>query len=353
MDKLFGTQVAIKHFYRLFHSFRDTLRILKEITILSKLHHPCIAELYHVIPPENPESFLSFQIVMEYLPTDLRKLINSGTILSIAQVKSFMYQLLCGLNYMHSAGVVHRDIKPGNLLVSDDYHLKICDFNLATTISATLESAPDCPEKIEVRLDNPLTEHVATRWYRAPELILISPFYDGKVDVWGAGCVFGELLGTLLDSKWKGPLFPGGSCYPLSSLNEYSQEKCDENDEMVTILKFIGSPSGADLAFIDDQRKYQYMRNFPQYSPISTEKIFPGAGKEAIDLLKKMIEFNPDKRISVEEALAHNFFKGVRNCKIEKGMVKVIDLELEQAKLCTNEGLRREIVKRVELINKQ
>ena len=115
---------------------------------------------------------------------DLAAIIRSGQPLTDAHFQSFIYQILCGLKYIHSANVLHRDLKPGNLLVNADCELKICDFGLA-------------------RIQDPqMTGYVSTRYYRAPEIMLTWQKYDVEVDIWSAGCIFAEML----EGK---PLFPG------------------------------------------------------------------------------------------------------------------------------------------------
>lgn len=122
---------------------------------------------------------------MEPMEADLHQIVRSGQPLSNLHVQFFLYQLLRGMKYIHSANVIHRDLKPGNLLVNSDCELKICDFGLARGFKAVGE-VPD-----EARL----TEYVATRWYRAPEIMLSNRRYTTAIDVWSIGCILAELLG--------------------------------------------------------------------------------------------------------------------------------------------------------------
>jgi serine/threonine protein kinase len=128
---------------------------------------------------------------MELLETDLSSIVKSPQPLSDDHCQFFMYQLLRGMKYMHSAKILHRDLKPRNLLVNSNCDLKICDFGLARA------NLPD----MRVRAAQ-MTDYVATRWYRAPEVLLSFKKYTSAMDVWSAGCIFGELL-------LRKPLLPG------------------------------------------------------------------------------------------------------------------------------------------------
>ncbi len=157
-----------------------------------------------------------------------------------------------------------------------------------------------------------LTKHVVTRWYRAPELILIQP-YSTAVDIWSIGCIFAELLSMQEESvpgyEDRVPIFPGGSCYPLSGDIESSNAN-ERLDQLSVILGVIGTPPPEDIASIGNANEYiKTLRKSPSKD---IESLYPAADKEAIDLLKIMLQFNPQKRCTAEEALEHNFFKEIR-----------------------------------------
>src|SRR3981189_3241715 len=130
-------------------------------------------------------NFDSVSLYIELLEGDLHAIIRSGQPLTDAHYQSFIYQILVGLKYIHSANVLHRDLKPGNLLVNADCELKICDFGLARGFSIDPE-----------RNAGFLTEYVATRWYRAPEIMLSFQSYTKAIDIWSVGCILAELLGS-------------------------------------------------------------------------------------------------------------------------------------------------------------
>lgn len=177
-----------------------------------------------------------------------------------------------------------------------------------------------------------LTGHVVTRWYRAPEIILLEKDYGPAVDMWSVGCIFAELLGmmkesapTYLDRK---PLFPGKSCFPLSPDKSVKEERkgfpFSKNDQLCMIFDVIGTPNEDDKCFVTDAKALEYLEAFPPKTRLDLSTMYPGAGADALDLLNKMLVFNPYFRISVEEALNHPFFKRVK--KLEKEVMAPHDI---------------------------
>ena len=162
-----------------------------------------------------------------------------------------------------------------------------------------------------------LTKHVVTRWYRAPELILIQP-YTSAVDIWSLGCILAELLsmqeGSVPGYEDRTPLFPGGTCYPLSG--EGANIKSDERlDQLSVIFGVIGTPSPQDIAAIG--KANEYIKTLGTIQPKPLESLYPAADPAALDLLKQMLKFNPRRRCTAEEALEHDFFKNVRRKEME------------------------------------
>ncbi|XP_050745771.1 mitogen-activated protein kinase ERK-A isoform X7 [Drosophila biarmipes] len=186
----------------------------------------------------------------------------------------FLYQILRGVKYIHSANVLHRDLKPSNLLLNKTCDLKICDFGLARIAD---------PEHDHTGF---LTEYVATRWYRAPEIMLNSKGYTKSIDIWSVGCILAEMLSNR-------PIFPGK--HYLDQLNH--------------ILGVLGSPSREDLECIINEKARNYLESLPFKPNVPWTRLFPTADALALDLLGKMLTFNPHKRIPVEEALAHPYLE--------------------------------------------
>ena len=168
------------------------------------------------------------------------------------------------------------------------------------------------PEKMS--LGRQLTKHVVTRWYRAPELILIQP-YTTAVDIWSLGCIFAELLGmqreSIPDFEDRTPLFPGGKCYPLSG-DADTEERLDQ---LSVIFGVIGTPSKEDIDEVG--KAEEYIKTLGDLKPKKLENLYPAADPAALDLLRQMLKFNPKHRCTASEALAHDFFKGIRRPEME------------------------------------
>ena len=204
-DKKSGEVLALKKIFDAFQHSTDAQRTYREIVFLHELNHPNIIKLSNVIKADNEKDLY---LVFEYMEADLHNAIGQK-ILKDAHNRYILYQIVKGLKFMHSAEVIHRDLKPSNLLLNSDCHLKICDFGLARSLAV---------DRNDVK-DNVLTEEVATRWYRAPEVLLGSNFYDKSADIWSVGCILAEIL----IGK---PIFPGNS-----TLNQLER-----------ILSFTGKP---------------------------------------------------------------------------------------------------------------
>jgi mitogen-activated protein kinase 1/3 len=165
-------------------------------------------------------------------------------------------------------------------------------------------------------LTRQLTKHVVTRWYRAPELILIQP-YTSAVDIWSVGCILAELLsmqeGNVAGYQDRQPLFPGGTCYPLSGDGEL--KKSEKLDQLSVIFRVIGTPPKEDLEALG--RANDYIESLGEVKGKSLKAMYPAADPAAIDLLGQMLQFNPRKRCTAEQALEHRFFKDIRRADLE------------------------------------
>lgn len=210
------------------------------------------------------------------METDLHRVIRTQE-LSDDHCQYFVYQTLRAVKALHSAEVLHRDLKPSNLLLNANCDLKVCDFGLARY------AVPD-PENTA---DSFLTEYVATRWYRAPEIMLTFRQYSKAIDVWSVGCILAEMLSGK-------PLFPGK----------------DYHHQLQLIFEVLGTPSKDDIARISSSRAREYIRSMQfrqrqDWPTVLGKRISP----EAEDLLNKLLAFNPSTRITVEEALDHPYLE--------------------------------------------
>ncbi len=380
-----GVRVAIKREENVFGDLLDCKRILREIKLLRHLSHRNIVRLIDVRTSSAPD-YDALLLILELEASDVKKLLKSSEYIDPDEVKLIIYELLKAVKYLHSAGVLHRDIKPGNVLLTSDKRPKICDFGLARGGIDTEQLPVRCEKrkKPRVEVDGPhwervnsgvfesentgegtaanlmededgeeeeedksmpevtapkqsLTSYVVTRWYRAPEVILCKSDYGVGVDVWAVGCIFAELLlmlnHAILPADRK-PLFPGSSCYPYSpSKHEKLKGGLStlETDQLNVILGVLGTPSEEDCAFIKDPDKVALLREL-HGSKLDFQKRFPQAEPEAIDLMRGMLQFNPYRRAKVDDCLRHPYFGAVRNVESETVSDRVIQFEFENEK---------------------
>jgi mitogen-activated protein kinase 1/3 len=297
-------------------------------------------------------------LVFEYMDTDLQKIFRSSQFMSGDHVKFILYQILVGLKYLHSANVIHRDLKPANILIScSDCTIKIADFGLARVVQSDIVAndppresfaaisddvltgtAFDADSGGDIRpptLRHTMTKHVVTRWYRAPEVICSLP-YDGAVDVWSVGCIFGELLGmeseNCRDPQMRDPLFPGESCGELSGDGRRGGlHRRRGKEQLDLILQVIGTPPESELAHLDTETRDYILSTRPRNDAVDLASRYPSATDATIRLLKSMLCFFPGDRISIDQALASPYLESVRNITFEttSGSPMSSDIETE------------------------
>ncbi|SCV04053.1 LAMI_0H13058g1_1 [Lachancea mirantina] len=285
------------------------LRTLREIKLLRQFQHENIVSIFDIQRPASFALFNEVYIIQELMDTDLHRVLTTQT-LSDDHVQYFLYQTLRALKSLHAAGVIHRDLKPSNLLVNANCDLKVCDFGLARIAprSAGNDSVTDDEDHPDPAAAGAnMTEYVATRWYRAPEVMLTAAEYTTAMDIWSCGCILAELL-------LRKPLFPGK----------------DYRHQLVLIFQVLGSPSTEkELRCVRSNRARRYLASLPQYPRVDLAQVCRGAPAEAIDLLQQMLVFDPFARITAAEALEHPYLAAYHDPADEPGAVMLDPREFQ------------------------
>jgi len=282
VDLKTAKQCAVKKIENIFEHRSLAKRTLRELKLLRFFRHENVMAVERVMRPR--KSFNNVYFVSELMETDLACVIRSPQELTDEHCQFFIYQVLRGLKYIHSANVMHRDLKPRNLLVNSNCDLKICDFGLARVDE--LDNNDRCV----------MSNYIATRWYRAPEVILSRKKYTKKVDMWAVGCILAELLG-------RKPLFPG----------------IDSFHQIKLIVGVLGTPPT-----LKDKESREFIAKLPKKKKTPFNKLFPTASATACDLLEKLLAFEPEDRIGVEEALRHPYLEEL-HCEEDEPICDTLD----------------------------
>jgi cyclin-dependent kinase len=241
---------------------------IREISLLKELKDDNIVRLLDIVHADQ-----KLYLVFEFLDVDLKRYIENGnrsrTPIQLDMVKKFMHQLNSGLLYCHSHRILHRDLKPQNLLIDKRNNLKLADFGLARAFGIPMRT---------------YTHEVVTLWYRAPEVLLGSRHYSTAVDMWSVGCIFAEMV---LQGH---PLFPGDS----------------EIDQIFKIFQILGTPN--EEVWQGVSKLPDYKATFPQWSRQDVAHIIPALDEVGLDILKRTLTYDSAKRISAKRALVHPYF---------------------------------------------
>uniref|UniRef100_A0A8C7YB81 cyclin-dependent kinase n=1 Tax=Oryzias sinensis TaxID=183150 RepID=A0A8C7YB81_9TELE len=266
-SKLTDNLVALKEI-RLEHEEGAPCTAIREVSLLKDLKHANIVTLHDIVHTDK-----SLTLVFEYLDKDLKQYMDDcGNILSMQNVKIFLFQILRGLAYCHRRKVLHRDLKPQNLLISDRGELKLADFGLAR--------AKSVPTKT-------YSNEVVTLWYRPPDVLLGSSEYSTQIDMWGVGCIFYEMAAGR-------PLFPGSTV----------------EDELHLIFRLLGTPtedSWPGISSIEEFKSYK----FPKYKAQPLINHAPRLDNDGLDLLMSFLKFESKKRVSADEAMRQPYFRSL------------------------------------------
>ncbi|KAL4933739.1 cyclin-dependent serine/threonine-protein kinase CDC28 [Aspergillus undulatus] len=258
---------------------------IREISLLKEMNDPNIVRLFNIVHADGHKLYLVFEFLdldlkkyMEALPVSEggrgRALPDGSTLsknlgLGEAMVKKFMAQLIEGIRYCHSHRILHRDLKPQNLLIDREGNLKLADFGLARAFGVPLRT---------------YTHEVVTLWYRSPEILLGGRQYSTGVDMWSCGAIFAEMC-------TRKPLFPGDS----------------EIDEIFKIFRLLGTPDEAVWPGVTSFPDYK--PSFPRWRREETHNLVPGLEEDGLDLLEALLEYDPARRISAKQACMHPYFQ--------------------------------------------
>ncbi|VDC06518.1 unnamed protein product [Peniophora sp. CBMAI 1063] len=258
-----GRKVAIKKIK--VGAFKDGLDMsaIREVKYLREMNHPNIINLLDVFSSKK-----NLNLVLEFLDSDLEMIIRDRSLVFLpADIKSWMAMAFKGLEFCHRNFILHRDLKPNNLLLGSDGQLKVADFGLARDFA-------DPGYK--------MTCQVITRWYRPPELLFGSRYYSSDVDIWSMGCIFAELMLRI-------PYLPGES----------------DMDQLKTIFRALGTPTEEDWPGHTKLPDYVPVGHFPK-TPM--RDLFTAASADALKLLARCLTYEPRRRISAKDALSHPYF---------------------------------------------
>lgn len=263
-DRYTGQQVALKEIRRDNEEGAPSTAI-REISLMKELDHPNIVKLLDVIHDKE-----LLVLVFEHMELDLKQLMDAlNGPLDPRKIKLFMYQLLKGLAFCHENRVLHRDLKPQNLLLDSSGSLKLADFGLARSFAIPM---------------NTFSSEVVTLWYRAPDVLMGSKNYLTSIDMWSVGCIFAEMAAGK-------PLFPGKSI----------------EDQLERIFEVLGTPDLSEWPEMIELPGFN--RDFPSYIPQDLFSLITNLEPRGVELLIELLKINPRHRISAEAALLHPYFQ--------------------------------------------
>ncbi|CAG9330152.1 unnamed protein product [Blepharisma stoltei] len=237
---------------------------IREISLLKTLQHPNVVKLKDVVHTEQ-----KLYLLFEFVDHDLKKFMNAqSSALPPMSVKNFLYQILSSLAYCHTHRILHRDLKPQNILIDREGQIRLADFGLARAFGLPIKT---------------YTHEIVTLWYRAPEVLLGARQYSTPIDIWSVGCIFAEMA-------QKRALFMGDS----------------EIDQLFTIFRCLGTPNEDNFPGVTGFPDFK--PTFPKWRTTGVARLVPNLDENGIDLLSKMVCYDPAKRISAKAALLHPYF---------------------------------------------
>lgn len=350
-----GTKVAVKKMLDIFGNPSGTKRLIRELRVLRYLsHHPSITQLLDVkIPkPHDLTKFSTILLIFECMDADLADhLKNPKVTYTEGMLKSIMKQILTGLKYMHSAGFVHRDLKPQNLLLldrganlnDDRWQCKLCDFGLARCIHRN-ENQPEIkaaqifteekadPNQLRAYKFQPkITKHVVTRYYRAPEISLLIQKRDKlpAIDIWSMGCIMGELLqmipGQEQGVRGKREILLKGAADLVLSPRTFHNRPIISKQQLNVIFKFLGTPSQDYINKIKNADLRKWIQNQDYKEPEDLAKRFRKVSPECLDFMRQMLHYDVEDRYDVYQCLTHSWLDVKEGDSLDMTHEKIVE----------------------------
>lgn len=299
VDTRSGEMRAIK---KINNVFTDGLRVathaVRELRMLHHLQHPNIISLCDVVVPDSCDAFDDVYLVMQHMPYDLRYVMESGCVLSARHIRHIMYQLVLAIQHIHAAHIIHRDVKPENILLDACCNVKLCDFGLARGN----------------RRPTIAWSRVQTIYYRAPEVALQCPRLSNKIDMWSVGCVMAELLAGRV-------LFP-----------------CETDLDLIRcIFAALGTPQ--HMSRLGAPENIRKAKMLPRSTGVPLQQLLKTTDADALDLVRRLLAVDPRERISAHEALYHPYFS---ECSREEHILYAEHYDYSYERRCISlESIRR------------
>lgn len=300
-----GRECAIKKMLFAYRSATDAQRSYREVSYLLQFAgHSNIMTIYDLVPSKDDKHLY---MVCELMDADLQKAIKSMK-LEEYQQKFITYQMLRALKFIHSAGVIHRDMKPSNILINRNCSVKLADFGWSRALPASLG-------------EGAMTEYASARWYRSPEMLLGGSRYTAGCDMWALACIAGEMC-------LREPLIQG-AC---------TQEMLD------LMIDMFGKPTTFDIACMEAQYAQMMLEALPPEAPRrSIEVRMVGESREFVDFLQLSLQMNPEKRLTAQEALEHPHMANFHNPDDEPSFGRRVSLPVPDHQLLTSTRYRVQI----------
>mmetsp|Transcript_40837 Transcript_40837/g.47497 ORF Transcript_40837/g.47497 Transcript_40837/m.47497 type:complete len:366 (-) Transcript_40837:175-1272(-) len=312
LDTTTDQKVAIKKCRDVFRDVEDGKRVLREIAMMRFFQHENLLSIIDILPPmKGFNEFRDVYVVTPLMDVDLNVVLRSRQVLEENHMQYFIYQILRGLKYLHSAKVAHRDLKPANLVTNISCELRIIDFGLSRSVVVPFAE---------------LTDYVITRWYRPPELLLENTAYTTEVDLWSVGCIFAEFYN-------RKPIFPGKNTM----------------DQLRMICTAIGKPPAE---MVEHTAALEKLKDMPNGTMNVAQLVPKMTNPVAIDFLKQLLTLDPRRRPSAAQMLKHPFLAHLHDEADEPTCSKTFEWPYESVSL-DSAGLRKAFWKEIIAYNPQ